>query len=40
LVEFWRGLVEASMEEACKEAHMELAVSLDDGRMPSFLEDC
>jgi len=29
LIEFWRGLVEASMEEACKEVHMELAVSLE-----------
>jgi len=29
LIEFWRGLAEAPMEEACKEAHMELAVFLE-----------
>jgi len=29
LIEFWRGLAEASMEEEWKEAHMELSVFLD-----------
>jgi len=29
MIEFWRELAEASMEEVCKEAHMELVVSFE-----------